>query len=134
MRKFQAGFTLIELMIVIAIIGILASISVPQYLSYTKRAKFSEIVLEANNTRKAVEACYSTTNLLSDCSDGQLYIDTPVNNRGLLLSLSVNQGKITAEAVPKLNNATYILTPQVSNNSLIWQTQGSCKTLAYCVD
>jgi len=50
----QKGFTLIELMIVVAIIGILAAIAIPQYQDYTNRAKASEVVLAASSVRTCV--------------------------------------------------------------------------------
>ena len=58
MVKVQKGFTLIELMIVIAIIGILAAVAVPQYSQYTKRAKFSELKMAVSPIKSGVEACY----------------------------------------------------------------------------
>jgi len=58
MLKTNRGFTLIELMIVIAIIGVLAAIAVPQYNQYTKRSKFSEIKLAVSPIKSAVEICY----------------------------------------------------------------------------
>ena len=54
MRKVQQGFTLIELMIVVAIIGILAAIAIPAYQDYTVRAKMSEVVLAASGPRTSV--------------------------------------------------------------------------------
>lgn len=60
MKAVQKGFTLIELMIVVAIIGILAAIALPAYQDYTARAKVSEVVLAASQCRTAITEASQT--------------------------------------------------------------------------
>ena len=58
MKRVQQGFTLIELMIVVAIIGILAAVALPAYQDYTKRAKMSEVILAASSCRTGITEAY----------------------------------------------------------------------------
>ena len=68
--KRQSGFTLIELMIVVAIVAILAAIALPAYQSYTKKARFSEVVAATGAAKTGVEVCYSNMSDINVCDAG----------------------------------------------------------------
>ena len=73
-RTMQQGFTLIELMIVVAIIGILAAVALPAYQDYTTRAKVSELILAASSGRTALSEAYATNGSFPDDTSSADYV------------------------------------------------------------
>ena len=74
-RQVQQGFTLIELMIVVAIIGILATIALPQYSNYTKRTQLTEVVMAGSACRSVITEVYASGN--ANNPGVALFLQTP---------------------------------------------------------
>ncbi|MBP7395034.1 MAG: prepilin-type N-terminal cleavage/methylation domain-containing protein [Zoogloea sp.] len=135
--KKQAGFTLIELMIVVAIIGILAAIAVPQYQTYTKKAKFSEVVNATSGRKSFVEVCLQDPNIdKANCVGGSNGIPADdADGFGNVAGVKVEaNGVMTATAKSALDDATYILIPTVdAKKNITWDsTTGTCKSKGLC--
>ena len=129
MNTAQKGFTLIELMIVIAIIGILAAIAIPQYQNYIAKSQVSRVMAETSSLKTAVETCildgkiaagacelgWTNSNLLgAPTAAGEAQV---TNQTGLAVGISANgAAQIAAEFG---NNAAAALT-QSTSNKLTW--------------
>ena len=142
--KKQSGFTLIELMIVVAIVAILAAVALPAYQTYTKKAKFTEVITATGAAKTAIEICSQSSGEPSACKSaaeaavsgtvGTAIVDkveiTTSGNRGVATYDIKATGK---EPV----NKTYILKGTEENGRVKWEANpsssaGSCVADGIC--
>lgn len=128
--RHNYGFSLIELMIVVSIIGILAMIAIPSYQNYTKRARFAEVITTADFYKTAVSVALQEGTPIEDITDGKYGIPPKPKSSKNLAALSVEHGMITATATEAAASATYILKPSSDGSS--WAIGGTCLKLGFC--
>ena len=133
MKKLQQGFTLIELMIVIAIIGILAAVALPAYQDYTRKAKVSEIVLAASSARTCASEVYASSGFMSGataCTIGtSKYVTGGATSDGGTISAGGTIDGITVAVTltPTVNTANNSIGTWTCNGTPTSLMPGSCR-------
>ena len=137
MKKVQQGFTLIELMIVVAIIGILAAVALPAYQNYSNRAAFSELVLAVTPRKTATELAIQTRNPanLAALNGGALGIPADVAAANSTHGAAVAAGVITMtwqNDGSALQGITYTLSAGGITPPVQWTENGTCLANGLC--
>ena len=144
-KQLQKGFTLIELMIVVAIIGILAAVALPAYQQYSDKARFTEVVMATNAAKTALEVCGQVqgTFVAASCGPGVNGVPADIAGQALPSAFSdvdVTGGTAVAVVITATPNAqggivatdTYTLTGALANGRVTWTAAGGCVANGLC--
>jgi type IV pilus assembly protein PilA len=124
------GFSLIELMIVVAIIGILSIIAIPSYQGYAQKARFVEVIAATAPYKTAVSLALQNGTTLSELNSGTHGIPENSIITKNIASIKVDNGVITATATDLASGTNYIIRPNTTGS--IWTIDGTCLNAGLC--
>jgi len=129
-KKHYTGFSLIELMIVVAIIGILTVFAIPSYKNYTERARFSEVIMATQPFKTAISLAIQQGAELNELTHNVYGIPPEPKPTKNIASIKVSNGTITATSTKAAGQATLILIPDQEGN--VWSVSGTCLNAGLC--
>ncbi|WP_371188167.1 prepilin-type N-terminal cleavage/methylation domain-containing protein [Thalassotalea maritima] len=135
--KYSKAFTIIELMIVLAIVALLASMALPSYQKYADKSRYVSIISAAGPARKHIDVCVQT-NALSDCSQISAHDIWTTSSFVDNVAISGDANNIIVRVTPTpigsiTASDTYILAGVVNNKTVTWSDKTSgCKLSDLC--
>ena len=131
MKRNSYGFNLVELMVVVAIIGILTAVALPAWRNHTMKASFTEILSLSTGYQAAVDICARTLGTVTGCNAGSNDIPAVDTGAEHVTAMSIVNGviRITSNVG---SNYTSVMTPTLATGPVRWTQSGTCQGADLC--